>query len=251
MNLRLNRRRVADARGLTLIELVVVLAILVALVGLVLAFFPGLLRKASTSTSASSIQDVGRAVQINYTSSLTYGTGYDSLLNTGGAALFSKIAPNSAADLTIAAIPAADLTALNNLGITSYRHLDNTIPNDATFNVGGALVAIAATDNVATVTDGAVQLALRGNYTPGAGPVYYVFGLGKGASIVGANSTLQDAPVRAGENAAENPNTSYQRYGVVFLVDGATRTARFLGACAFGANGITTAEGNLQNYFTN
>ena len=57
----LQRTRNQAARGLTLIELVVVLAILVALVGLVLAFFPGLLGRASRSTSASSTQDVARA----------------------------------------------------------------------------------------------------------------------------------------------------------------------------------------------
>lgn len=42
-----------SARGLTLIELVVVLAILVALAGLIIGNFPSLLRKASGSTSAN------------------------------------------------------------------------------------------------------------------------------------------------------------------------------------------------------
>ena len=54
----------ASARGLTLIELVVVLAILVALAGLIIGNFPSLLKKASGSTSANTIQDIGRAVSI-------------------------------------------------------------------------------------------------------------------------------------------------------------------------------------------
>ena len=66
---------------------------------------------------------------------------------------------------------------------------------------------------------------------------------------------MQDAPVRAGSLANENPASSYQRYGLVFMVDdsptGTGRTARFLGAVAFTAGGIQTAEGNLQGYYTN
>ena len=50
-----------STRGLTLIELVVVLAILVALAGLIIGNFPSLLRKASGATSANTIQDIGRA----------------------------------------------------------------------------------------------------------------------------------------------------------------------------------------------
>jgi hypothetical protein len=39
---------------------------------------------------------------------------------------------------------------------------------------------------------------------------------------------------------------------LVFLIDGATaRTARFLGSVAFASSGISTAEGNLQEYYTN
>jgi Tfp pilus assembly protein PilE len=240
---------------LTLIELVVVLAILVALVGLVLAFFPGLLGRASRSTSASSIQDVARAVQINYTSRLTYGTGYDSVLDSAGTALFSKLTPLAAAQMGLVTLDAADASALNAVGITNVFHLNAGIADDATFNVTIATSPIAVADGlqVAAITTSTIQNLVRGNYTPqGTTTRYVVFGLNKAASIVGGNSILQDAPVRSGANANENPTTSYQRYGLVFLIDGtATRTARFLGAVAFSSTGITTAEGNLQEYYSN
>lgn len=253
MNVLQKARRQA-ARGLTLIELVVVLAILVALVGLVLAFFPGLLSRASRSTSASSIQDVARAVQINYTTALTYGTGYDSLLDTGATVLFSKLAPPSSAQMGTYGLTGNDVSALSALGITSYRHLDTNIVNDATFNVSAALpITLANGLQVAVIDNPAVQATLRGNYVTADSPEYIVFGLNKLASIVGGNQMLQDAPVRAGANALENPTTSYQRYGLVFLVDGlgAARRARFVGACAFTGAGITTAEGDLQQYYAN
>jgi prepilin-type N-terminal cleavage/methylation domain-containing protein len=251
----LQKTRHQAARGLTLIELVVVLAILVALVGLVLAFFPGLLGRASRSTSASSIQDIARAVQINYTTALTYGNNYDSILNSGGGALFGKLPAAAAGQMARnATLTTNDVAALSALGITQIHHLNNTIANDATFNVTEvAPVTLAAGTPVATITDANVQLALRGNYTPAAGPVFVVLGLNKLSTIVGGGRMLQDAPVRAGANANENPTTSYQRYGLVFLIDGAptTRTARFVGACAFTSAGITTAEGDLQGYYSN
>jgi prepilin-type N-terminal cleavage/methylation domain-containing protein len=250
----LQRTRKQAARGLTLIELVVVLAILVALVGLVLAFFPGLLGRASRSTSASSIQDIARAVQINYTTALTYGNDYDSLLNTGGGALYSKLPAAVLLQMARnATLTANDMAALSALGITQVHNLDNTLANDATFNVTeAAAVPLAANTPVATITDSTVQIALRGNYNPAAGAIYVVLGLNKLATIVGGGRMLQDAPVRAGANANENPTTSYQRYGLVFLIDGAaTRTARFVGACAFTSAGISTAEGDLQGYYSN
>jgi prepilin-type N-terminal cleavage/methylation domain-containing protein len=252
----LQRTRKQAARGLTLIELVVVLAILVALVGLVLAFFPGLLGRASKSTSASSLQDVARAVQINFSTSLSYGSGYDSLLNVGGAALFTGLNAGSAGDLTRATLDGPDSAALASLGITTIYHLTLNPGGavDATFNVTatGTQIPVTASVPVATLTDTAVQAAVRGNYAVQGTPVYVVLGVNKAASIVGGNSILQDAPVRAGANANENPTTSYQRYGLVFLIDGvATRTARFLGAVAFASTGLATAEGNLQEYYSN
>jgi prepilin-type N-terminal cleavage/methylation domain-containing protein len=252
MNLLQNTRKQA-ARGLTLIELVVVLAILVALVGLVLAFFPGLLSRASKSTSATSIQDIAKAVQINYSTQLSYGSGYDSLLNAGGATLYSNLTVNVAAQMTRATLTAADASALSALGINNIYHLTSTA-TDATFNVTqtGTVVQVTTSVPVATISNTTVQNTVRGNYTPQGPAVYVVFGVNKGATIVGSNSILQDAPVRAGADANENPTTSYQRYGLVFLIDGTTtRTARFLGAVAFGSAGITTAEGSLQGYYGN
>jgi len=248
-------------RGLTLIELVVVLAILVALVGLVLAFFPGLVARASRSTAASSIQDIARAVQINYPTPLSYGSGYDSLLYSGGAALYSGLTPSASNQLARVTLSANDATALTAIGIGTIYHLSQVTgaSPDATFAVTAtnSAIGIATATPVAAISSSATSLqqSLRGNYTPTGTPTYVVFGLNRYASIVGGNSILQDAPVRAGTTSSENPTTSYQRYGLVFLIDdsgvGGARNARFLNAVAFTSTGITTAENNLQQYFAN
>lgn len=86
------RNQFSARSGLTLIELVVVLAVLVALAGLIIGNFPGIIRKASRSSSATSVQELSRAVQYSYTTTLKYPTGYDSLLE-GPAALYNKLPP--------------------------------------------------------------------------------------------------------------------------------------------------------------
>jgi len=255
MNVLTNTRKQA-VRGLTLIELVVVLAILVALVGLVLAFFPGLVGRASSSTSASSAQDIARAVQIHYTTTLSYGNNYDSLIDsTSGNTLYAKITAGSAAQMAVHPLTTNDVTALGRLGITQVHNL-TMIANDATFNVSApAATPLNTAISVARVgtLQTALQTSLRGNVTEGANPVYLLLGVNKPATIVGVGRNLQEAPVRAGATADENPSVSYQRYGLAFLVDGTgtARQARFLGAVTFGSTGITTAEGSLQQYYNN
>ncbi len=253
------RHHHARRRGLTLIELVVVLAILVALVGLVVSLFPGLVARASRSTTAATLRDISRTVQIHYTTSLNYGSGYDSLVTTNGTALYSAIPANSLNQLTLAPLSSVDSQALSNLGITNLYHVAASA-GDATFAVTQTSAPITVQNGtpVATLTSGtatqSIRDALSANYVSSGGTLtYVVMGLNKGSTLVGPNSVFQDAPVRSGASAGENPTSSYQRYGLVFLVDGpsSTRTARFLGAVAFTASGIQTAEANLQGYYAN
>ena len=102
----INRR--PSVRGLTLIELVVVLAILVALAGLIIGNFPNLIKKASGSTSANTIQDISRALNARFTTKNSYASGYDSLLGTVGsaAAAFSNLPPVSITQI-VSASPSA------------------------------------------------------------------------------------------------------------------------------------------------
>jgi prepilin-type N-terminal cleavage/methylation domain-containing protein len=119
MQLKSYRSQVAT-RGLTLIELVVVLAILVALAGLIIGNFPGLINKAVGATSANTLQDIGRSLQAQYITKNTYGTGYDSLLDSTGIA-FSSLPPGCTDpnQLTVATLTAPDATALTNIGLTN------------------------------------------------------------------------------------------------------------------------------------
>lgn len=238
-------------RGLTLIELVVVLAVLVALVGLVLAFFPDILRRASSSTSSSSAQDIARTLQVKYTSSLTYGDGYDNFAPSAGTLNTGLASTNGLTAGTVAG--ASDLSALNAAGLTTVYNFTGT----NTFQLTRASVALAAATPVARVDTNSATglnlvLSMLGARTNELGnQTFYVFGLGKVCSAVGPGSTMQEAPVRTGENAFENPANKYGHYGVVFVTEpaGSGRKAYLLGAVALAYDGLRSASDSLQQYY--
>jgi len=246
-----NPRSVAKQRGLTLIELVVVLAVLVALVGLVLAFFPDILRRASSSTSSSSAQDIARTLQVKYTSSLTYGDGYDNFAPSAGTLSTALASTNGiTADVVT---DAADVAALNSAGLTTVYNFTGT----NTFTLTRSALALAASTPVARVdTNSAAGLNLvismlgaRTNQM--TNQTFYLFGLGKVCSAVGPGSTMQEAPIRTGENAFENPANKYGHYGVVFVTEpaGSGRKAYLLGAVAMAFDGLRSASDSLQQYY--
>jgi len=245
--------RRASARGLTLIELVVVLAILVALAGLIIGNFPNLIKKASGSTSANTIQDISRAMNARFTTKNSYGAGYDSLLNPAGT-VFASLPPGctNAVQLSPLALTALDAAALVSLGITNVYNL--AVVTDATWTVADA----AATTTVATgaklatagTTLAAKLLGDRTNYL--VTPTIYLFGVGKRTTLVGPDGTLLEAPTRTGTTDTENSQNFYQRYVVAFLIDGtATRTARFLGTLAPTTLGFSVTDDATQLYNNN
>ncbi len=242
----------ASARGLTLIELVVVLAILVALAGLIIGNFPSLLKKASGSTSANTIQDIGRAMSIRYTTKGSYPSGFDNLA-------LASLPTNALAQLEVGvAISATDAGVLTNLGLIQVVNLmpyPATAP-DATWSVSDVtnLVSIVGA-NVAQVTNTTLINKLVPNTAGYTGTLrIYVFGVGKVCTLVGGDSTLLEAPTRTGTSEQDASSTFYQRYCVAFLVDGAsaaTRKGRFIGVVAPTATGFEVTDDATKTYQTN
>lgn len=239
------------SRGLTLIELVVVLAVLVALVGLVLAFFPDILRRASSSTSSSSAQDIARTLQVKYTSSLSYGDGYDNFAPSSGNLNTGLASTNGLTAGTVGG--ASDLAALNSVGMTTVYNFTGT----NTFQIVRSAVTLTATTPVALVDTNSATglnlvLSMLGARTNNlTNQTFYVFGLGKVCTAVGPGSTMQEAPVRSGENAFENPANKYGHYGVVIATEssGSGRKAYLLGSVALAYDGLRSASDSLQQYY--
>ena len=246
--------RRASARGLTLIELVVVLAILVALAGLIIGNFPSLLRKASGSTSANTIQDIARAVSIRQTTLNSVGSGFDSLLDTSDA-VFSKLPPGCLTNIVATALT-TNAAALAELGLTQICRLDATT-TDATWSVAASnnLVNVIGTTVAAQATPFLVNKIIPNSSAYVGTPTVWLFGVGKISTLVGAGSTLLEAPTRTGTSELENAQNFYQRYVIAFVVDGSglggAARARFLGALAPTALGFSLTDDATQMYNQN
>jgi len=243
-------------RGLTLIELVVVLAILVALAGLIIGNFPSLFRKATRAVGANSIQDIARAVQFQATVRNNFGSGYDNLVNSGGTlytylaqgALSTQLAP-----VTIVAADGDD-TALTSLGLTEVYSPIVGVTDNITWDaygqtavstpIAGGLVVSGVTTNVAHPLF---------NNAYGSFDKYIILGVGSRCTLVGADRSLLEAPTRSSATPGNDPKTSYQRYGVVFGLRGAaaSRQAVFMGAVGLDGTGLARTDSEIKDYNAN
>src|SRR5436190_1874440 len=135
----------ASARGLTLIELVVVLAILVALAGLIIGNFPSLLRKASGATSANTIQDIGRAQNGKFQLTGVYADYYDNLEK-------ASLPTVSSNQVTFVNLPAADGAAFSARGVANVIQL---VPYPAT--AVDATWSVSLFSNADTITNTTIK----------------------------------------------------------------------------------------------
>lgn len=127
-----NRPAALSRRGLTLIELVVVMTILIALGGLLVPMFASMLTRGHTSTCSTNIGEVSKAVEQYQLLYGAYPNNLDSLIDTTGA-LVTYLANGSACppqyvtpgvgmaggQVISGAITANESAALTNAGITS------------------------------------------------------------------------------------------------------------------------------------
>ncbi len=92
MRLSLLASRIARRRraGLTLMELVVVMVILIALAGIILPLFPSMLTRAHTSSTATNIAEASKAVQLYYNMYSGYPNNLDNLV-PGGAGIIGRV----------------------------------------------------------------------------------------------------------------------------------------------------------------
>ncbi|HTR40048.1 MAG TPA: type II secretion system protein [Pseudomonadales bacterium] len=270
----------ARQRGLTLIELVVVLAILVALAGLIINNFPGIISRAHTSTCATTVGDVNKFESLAGTTGLGYPSGYDSLLNDGNgpAGLFSLLpghtepayeaAGGVGGALTAGTVDANESTALAAIGITNSYNLNPTAA-DATWSVtdyGSQNVFGIAQANVALVNNSYIisgglnggplwpneQNVITNDINAGGTTKYVIFGVGPGTQEIGPSGLIQEAPTHFGDNEYMDPQNNYQRYGVVFRIDDNPLTgtnAVYAGAVALHDDSLGTTEGDTHDYY--
>lgn len=246
-------------RGLTLIELVVVLAVLVALAGIVLGSIPALLRQTSAATAGAGAAEVNAAMQHFRVTRGRYPDGYDSLLEAPYT-LLKTLPKGSLRQLKPKDLDNADRPFLSAAGIrTTWQHDPTNTAAGVTFRAVttnktfDAAAGGYASDDVAaldTTRIDADALFGPGTRTGGSNEIFAVFGVGPKCTLVGAAGGLLAAPVTFGGTATTNPMEFYQRYGVVFRLDrDEGRPARFLGAVIFDDDGIKTASVKAEEWY--
>lgn len=240
--------------GLTLIELVVVLTILVALGGIAAATLPNMLNRTHVATVATSLPTIDAAIRQNILlNSGQIGDRFDSLVTASGqpASFVNTSGAYSAYSLTD-----DDATALNNFGLSQLIPADDTVENATFQGHQGTPVSVANGTSVCALTSEAATRILDTvwNFTPAAGAQYIVLGLGERSSLVGANEDafFAEAPLHAVDAHSERADNAYARILlVVELADAGTADAevRYIGAGAPHPDGVQGVSTHLQEWY--
>ncbi|MEM9645590.1 MAG: type II secretion system protein [Planctomycetota bacterium] len=256
MNDSMNRQR-----GLTLIELVVVLTILVALGGIAAATLPNMLNRTHVATVATSLPTIDATIRQNVMlNSGQVGNRFDSLVTASGQPASFVNASGAYASYALAG---NDASALNDLGISQLIPADDSATaggENATFlGHRGTAANVATGTNVCTLTLGASGSAPGilndvWNYTPQTGAQYIVLGLGEQCSLVGANegAFFSEAPLHAVDAHSERADNAYARILVVIeLTDAGTANseARYIGVGAPHPDGVQGVATHLQEWY--
>ncbi|WP_160149295.1 type II secretion system protein [Roseiconus lacunae] len=247
--------------GLTLIELVVVLTILVALGGLIVPMLPNFLAKTHFAKCSTTIPEINKLWITSYTGDVKYPNGYDSLLEGGG--LFSQLpgadAGGEVLQGTLTADQAANLVAI---GVSHvYDHTAVTVPDSATLDsvpndpsVNFATARqLADGEAVAVINPAGPSVESLGidvaKYQArlGADVQFVVFGIGNNCDAVGPTGLMTEAPTHFGGEDAMNPVDFYQRYCVIFATS--DEKAEFVCACSIHPDGFDGAEAHIRAYY--
>ncbi|MFN4259454.1 MAG: type II secretion system protein [Gemmataceae bacterium] len=248
-----NRRRC----GLTLMELVVVLVILIALAGILIPLLPSFLERAHVSSCATNIPELNKAMQTYQSLYYAYPDEYDALIE--GSGLFTRLpadAPGNyvGGQLGTMTLNAGTLAALQHAGIRNLWYMSSAPGTSATFSPYDPAATVPtplATGSTVATLDGLAAVDKLGVRPAQATATFVIFGLGKRCTIVGR--TIAEPPTHFGDRPEISAGEAYGRYGVVFQLTDATGTAlskaRFLGVVALHDNGIENADDHMEEHY--
>ncbi len=221
--------RTAVRRGLTLLELVIVMTILVAIAGIAVTMFPRLLTRAHIATCASNIPELARALQMyeavamdgypDRMDTLCVGEGLAGYLPGQGEALLPGIYADAleageAAALIEAGILEVTVMTAGELGVDGWHPTFWPYASD----VGVAQVAEDL--RVAFIEPDEAKrlgLSLEGTMEPNrTGDRFVLFGLGAPCRMFGR--TMTEAPTHFSDGRLGNPNERYMRFVAVYQV---------------------------------
>jgi len=252
-------RTFSNRTALTLLELLVVLTILIALGGIVVASLPGLLTRTQAATGTANLTEIDRTIQRNLLINQgRIGNRFDSLV-AGGSGGNGDVASyvGGQEKLVATSLSANEVRALAELGITELIPAAVDV-DDATFDSHLQLpVPLSPESRVCQLSPdyAAVVVEQLWNIEPQQGVRYLLFGLGQKCSLVGGGleAVFKDAPIHFSDNRLSNPKNMYSRYLVVIelqSVDKEQSRARYVGVAIPDPNGITGLAQQLKDFYS-
>ena len=240
--------------GLSLLELLVVLTILIALGGIVVSTLPSMLKRTQVATAAANVPEIGASIRRSaLISNGKIGNRFDSLV-TGTTEIDGQVASYvGGADFFISTtLTPKNVLALATIGITELVPARIDAEN-ATFAGHDQMpVTLSSSSKVCRIRDSiaATTLAEGWNLTPPTGSEYFVFGIGTRCSLVGggAQAAFSETPIHFTDNSLQSPENMYSRYLVIVEIN--LGMARFVGVAIPGNEGIHSISRELENYYT-
>jgi prepilin-type N-terminal cleavage/methylation domain-containing protein len=268
-------------RGLTLIELIVVLMILIALAGLLVPTLPSMLSRTHDATCATNCAETAKAIVIYQNLYGQYPNNWDALGD--GTQIIDYFANGSAfpgnqggmgmgmspgnGEPTALTLTSAEASALTAVGIGSVQRMvpsANGAPAgfDPTFNY---YAAVTPTAGALSVSQGTVLAGLDPTNAANTAAVtrcvkrnlpltgrYVALGVGPRNGMIG--KTAQSAPVMFADMPMLNPAYGYQRYVALFKVSDTAAGTNFTQAQLVGVGpvmdtGLGDIDDRLQNWY--
>jgi prepilin-type N-terminal cleavage/methylation domain-containing protein len=201
-------RTSAPRRGLTLIELVVVLTILVALGAILVPVVGNALTRSHLATCLTNFPEVTKMLINAEATRGTFGDGWTNPVDENGDTVDSMPAGTISTD---------EIAALAELGMVNFTSLDTTTGDyNVTFNNGvapGGGAALSDGDPVVVLSQTQAQeLYLDAE----AGDKYVFFAIDKSWSLLG--DLTPEPPVHFGDTEGALPHQVYSRFGAIFQV---------------------------------
>lgn len=246
-------------RALTLVELIVVLLILVALAGVLLPRFPGILTQAHVAATTTNVPTIQTAVETRrLLRAGDIGNNFDALVvdPAGAPSIPSYMAGSTFWEpLTLTPDDGAALAAIGVTRLVPSNAPGSLVDNNATF--GSHTLAPSAASAVCAMQVGptadAAMLASF-NMTPAPGARYLALGIGSFCTLIGSSetATMSEPPIHFGDTADTRANLTYARYMLIIELQNAgtaNASARYLGAAAPHENGLERNEVHLAEFY--
>ena len=201
--------RKAGRRGLTLIELVVVLTILVAMGGLLVPMIGSALTRTHVATCSATYPELTKMLSQMHLTTFSYGDNWTTGVDTAGDAVNGG--------LTAGTLEADEVTALAEIGIVNvWDHaapVDRTADYNITFEPELTSETLSDSTSVLVLDD--TQAAAI--FLETAGDEKYVW-FGIDTVWDGVGTVTPEPPVHFGDADNALPHQAYSRFGAIFQV---------------------------------